>query len=155
MILHRTFYRRFFPGPEPGTKLESMSLREVCLNAIEKFNLPTLHKRTKIEGSSWKIPEAAFQDEMYCCLSDKLCKLPIMTEYSHNREDGRIDFYVYDKSWGIETLQHGSEKAIKDHAGRFLPSAGKYWKWHIFQDYIIINFCPPDAVRKIQIEGNV
>lgn len=98
------------------------------------------------------IPEAAFQDEMYCALSFELQNLPILSEYSHTK-DGKIDFFIFDKKWGIEVLQCGSMSKIAEHTARFAVG-GKYREWNIFKDYIILNFCSKSTVRKIEIEGN-
>jgi ElaB/YqjD/DUF883 family membrane-anchored ribosome-binding protein len=97
------------------------------------------------------IPEAAYQDEMYCALNFELQNLPILSEYSHTK-DGRVDFFIFDKKWGIELLQCGSISRITEHAARF-ATGGRYRKWNIFNDYIILNFCSRDTVRKLEIEG--
>ena len=97
------------------------------------------------------IPEAAYQDEMYCALNYELQNLPILSEYSHTK-DGRIDFFIFQKKWGIEVLQGGSMSQIAEHAARF-ASGGRYREWNIFEDYIILNFCSKSTVRKIEIEG--
>ena len=97
------------------------------------------------------IPEAAYQEELYCALTFELRNLPILPEYSHNKR-GRIDFFVFDKKWGIEVLQGGSISSIAEHAARF-ATGGKYRVWNIFNDYIILNFCSKETVRKLEIEG--
>ena len=90
---------------------------------------------------------------MHCCLNFELCNLPILSEYSHSK-DGRVDLYIFDRKWGIELLQEGNKSKIAEHAARF-GSDGKYHKWNIFEDYIILNFCSKSTIRKIEIEGNV
>ena len=130
-----------------------MTLRQTCLNAIERFSPSVLQNRSMQSCGHWGIPEAAFQDEMYCSLNYELHNLPVLSEYSHTK-DGRVDFYIFDKKWGIEVLQCGSKTEIAKHAARFAPG-GKYREWNIFEDYIILNFCSKSTVRKLEIEGNV
>ncbi|KAI9666281.1 MAG: hypothetical protein M1821_004216 [Bathelium mastoideum] len=150
--LHRRVaYRRLFPGREPDAVLESLSLQQVCVNAIARFSPSTLQKRRNSKSKrSWGIPEAAFQDELYCCLGLELHCLPILPEYSHTG-DGRIDFLVSDRKWGIEILQCGGYTEIAEHAARF-SSDGSYAKWGIMEDYVILNFCPRSALHEVKID---
>ncbi|KAF2876296.1 hypothetical protein BDV95DRAFT_614989 [Massariosphaeria phaeospora] len=147
-IHRRIAYRRLFPGPEPGTSLEKVGLQQVCINAIARFSPSALQKRPTRSDKRWGIPEAAFQDEIYCCLNRELRNLPILTEYSHT-SDGRIDFYIFSQKWGIEVMQCGSSRELAEHVGRF-KAGGKYQKW---EDYIILNFCTKSAFRKINTKG--
>lgn len=89
---------------------------------------------------------------MYCALNYELQNLPILSEYSHTK-NGRIDFFVFDRKWGIEVLQCGSMSEIAEHAARF-AAGGRYREWNIFKDYIILNFCSKSTVQTIEIEGN-
>ncbi|KAF2816880.1 uncharacterized protein BDZ99DRAFT_504827 [Mytilinidion resinicola] len=124
----------------------AIALREViCLNAIERFSPSVLRSR-----NCQSIPEAAFQDELYCCLNYELQSLPILSEYSHTK-DGRVDFYIFDKKWGIEVLQSRRKEVITEHARRF-QTGGKYQQWNIFDDYVILNFCSKPALREIEID---
>ncbi|KAL9109588.1 MAG: hypothetical protein Q9227_005768 [Pyrenula ochraceoflavens] len=97
-----------------------------------------------------RIPEGTFQDEMYCCLNYELQSLPILSEYSHTK-DGRIDFYVFDKKWGIEVLQSRRKADITAHIRRF-QTGGKYQGWNILDNYIILNFCSKAALQEIEIK---
>ena len=92
-----------------------------------------------------------FQDELYSCLNQELCNLPILTEYSHTK-DGRIDFYIFDRKWGIEILSSGSKAKVMEHAARF-TAGGKYHAWNILEDYIILNFCSRSTIQTINLEG--
>ncbi|KAL9619029.1 MAG: hypothetical protein Q9160_006350 [Pyrenula sp. 1 TL-2023] len=152
-IHRRVAYRRLFPGPEPGTKSELMTLRQSCINAIERFSPSVLQNRPTQSRDSWGVPEAAFQDEVYCCLNYELHNTPILTEYAHT-SDGRIDFYVFPKKWGIEVLQCGSKADIIKHAARFAPG-GQYRAWNILDDFMILNFCPKSAIREIKIDAGL
>lgn len=153
--LHRRVaYRRLFPGREPDAVLKNLSLLQICTNAIARFSPGTLQNRRYPQSNrSWGIPEAAFQDELYCCLNLELHYLPILSEYSHTK-NGRIDFYVADRRWGIEVLQCGSKADIAEHTARFV-TGGKYGKWGVMDDFIILNFCPRSALREVYIEGKL
>lgn len=153
--LHRRVaYRRLFPGREPDAVLKDLSLLQICSNAIARFSPSALQDRRYSQSSgSWGIPEAAFQNELYCCLNRGLYYLPILSEYSHSK-DGRIDFYISDQKWGIEVLQCGSNTGIAEHIARF-ASGGKYQRWEIMDDYIILNFCPRAALREVKISGRL
>lgn len=153
--LHRRVaYRRLFPGREPDAVLKDLSLQQICTNAIARFSPGTLQNRRYSQSSgSWGIPEAAFQDELYCCLNLELHYLPILSEYSHTK-NGRIDFYISGQKWGIEVLQCGSDADIASHTARF-TTGGKYQIWDIMDDYIILNFCPRSALRKVKFQGKL
>lgn len=153
--LHRRVaYRRLFAGREPDATLKNLSLLQICTNAIARFSPGALQDRRYSQpNGNWGIPEAAFQKEMYYCLSRELHYLPILSEYSHTK-DGRIDFYISDKRWGIEVMQCGSNTGIAKHTARFATS-GKYQMWDIMDDYIILNFCPRAALREVAIKGKL
>jgi len=153
--LHRRVaYRLLLPGQEPDAFLRNLSLQQICTNAIARFSPSTLQNRQRSRSTkSWSIPEAAFQDELYSCLSIELNYLPILSEYSHTKE-GRIDFYVSDRKWGIEILQCGNRTELEKHIARF-ASGGNYEKWGIMDDYIILNFCPRSALRSISLSGTL
>lgn len=145
-------YRRLLPGPDPDSA-QSITLQQVCLNAIQRFSPSALQPRFTQSPGRWGVPEAAFQDEMYCCLNYELRNLPILSEYSHTK-DGRVDFYVFDKKWCIEVLQCGSKTGIAEHAARF-ATGGNYRTWNIFEDHIILNFCSKSTLSQIETGGNV
>lgn len=133
--------------------MKQFGLLEVCLNAIRKISPSAVGTRNAQSQGRWIVPEAAFQDEMYRCLHHELRHLPILSEYTHTSE-GRIDFYIYDKKWGVEILQSGSNAQIMEHAARFRPG-GRYSAWNILDDYIILNFCPKSKLQDLKIEGTL
>ncbi|KAF2106486.1 hypothetical protein BDV96DRAFT_607363 [Lophiotrema nucula] len=150
--LHRRVaYRRLFTGREPDASNKNLSLQQICTNAIARMSPGALQPRTYSQSkNSWGIPEAAFQVEFYCCLSHELRYLPILSEYSHTT-DGRVDFYVSDKRWGIEIIQSGTNAELSEHIARF-TNGGKYQQWQIMDDYIILNFCPRSQLPRIKIQ---
>jgi hypothetical protein len=150
--LHRRVaHRRLISHPEQDA-IDNLSLQDTCSNAIARFSPGALRSRQDLRSSrNWGIPEAAFQDELYCCLNLELRCLPILSEYAHTK-DGRIDFYVADKKWGIELLQCGNTREIAVHTARF-GKGGRYQEWGIMDDFIILNFCPRSALRKVRING--
>ena len=88
---------------------------------------------------------------MYSCLAFELHNLPVFAEFAQD-ETGRVDFFIFDKKWGIEILQNGGKQNVAEHASRFAPG-GKYRAWGIFEDYIILNFCPKAATWQIDFPG--
>ena len=144
----RVAHRRLLRGPNPDAAPDGRTLPQVCLNAIEGLSPSVMQSQLNDHGS---FPEAAFQDEIYRCLYRELHHLPILSEYSHSR-NGRIDFYIFDKKWGIEILQSGSKAQLMEHAARFGPG-GKYKAWNILDDYIVLSFCPKSKVRNMEIQG--
>ena len=96
------------------------------------------------------IPEAAFQDEIYCCLNHELHNLPILSEYSHTK-DGRVDFYIYKKKWCIEVLQCGNKAELAKHIARF-ATGGKYRAWNIFEVTLFSTSAPCLCLRRWKLK---
>ncbi|KAF7882078.1 hypothetical protein EAF00_011594 [Botryotinia globosa] len=155
-IHRRIAYRRLIPGPPAGSISDTITLQQACLNAIERFSPSVLHNRSPSSNincqsiTNWGIPEAVFQDEMYCCLNRELHNLPILSEYAETK-DGRIDFFIFGKRWGIEILQSGNIGRLEEYADRF-KAGGKYHKWGILEDYIILNFCSKSSLDALKIK---
>ncbi|PVI08714.1 hypothetical protein DM02DRAFT_466219, partial [Periconia macrospinosa] len=137
-------YSRFFAGSETS----DIRLKQLCINAIARFSPEALLNRSRRGG--WNIPEAAFQNELYHCLNIERQHLPVLSEYSH-RGNGRIDFFMSRQRWGIELLQSGTSSDIINHLTRFSTN-GTYEQWRIMEDFMVINFCPRSALRKVAIE---
>ena len=94
------------------------------------------------------MPEAALREEIYRCLCRELDDSPILSEHSHSKS-GRVDFYIFDKKWGIAILQSGTKAQIMEHAARFRPG-GKYKSWNILDDYIVLSFCSKYKLRNME-----
>jgi hypothetical protein len=148
--LHRRVaYRRLCAGLETDAVVGNLSLQQICANAIARFSPAALQNCPS--NRSWGIPEAAFRDELYSCLSLELHCLPILSQYTHSK-DGRIDLFVASQKWGIEILQCESNTELASRIARFAPD-GKYYNWKIRDDYVILNFCPRSALAGIKIQG--
>ncbi|KAL9121667.1 MAG: hypothetical protein Q9187_001781 [Circinaria calcarea] len=148
-IHRRVAHMRLLPGPDPDAAPDGRTLLQVCLNAIEGISPSAIQSRS---SNRWSIPEAAFQDEIYRCLHRELNHLPILSEYAHS-SNGGVDFYIFDKKWGVEILQSGSKAQIMEHAARFGPE-GKYRTWNILDDYIVLSFCPKPKLRNLEIQDS-
>ncbi|KAI9685635.1 MAG: hypothetical protein M1820_010769 [Bogoriella megaspora] len=119
--LHRKVAYHRLLGPELDALWPGFSLQQTCMHAISRFSPRAFRHRQRIaENGSWKLPEGAFQNEMYLCLTLELSHYPILAEHS-NSEEGRIDFFVSDRMWGIEILQCGTYTTINEHVARFAP----------------------------------
>ena len=148
--LHRKVAYRRLLGPGQDALWPGFSLQQTCMHAISRFSPGAFTHRQRISGNrSWRFPERAFQNEMYLCLTLELLHLPVLAEHSNN--EGRIDFFISDRMWGIEILQCGKYATINEHVARFAPH-GKYRSLGL-HDYIILNFCPKSGLSHIAIEG--
>ena len=137
--LHRRIaYRRLFSGREPDAVLQSTRLQQMCMNAIARFSPSALQSGRRSNSRATWTPEIAFQQELYTCMHIELHHIPILSDYAHTQE-GRIDFYISEKKWGIELLRCGTARTLAEHVNRF-TKGGKYQKWHTIDDFIILNF---------------
>ena len=149
--LHRKVAYRRLLGPEPEAIWPGFSLQQICMNAISRFSPEAFRSRQVItKKGDWKIPERAFQNELFLCLAQELLHLPILTEYP-TIEGGRMDFFILDRRWGIEILQCGNNTTINEHIARFAPN-GRYYSLGM-NDYIVLNFCPKSALPNIEVES--
>jgi hypothetical protein len=100
---------------------------------------PTLLKAhgRKVAYVSVGRPEAQYAYELYRCLhivTGEKCS--IQCEYSLT-EDGKIDFFLKGKNWGLEVLREGDR--MQNHLDRF-GTGGAYGKWGIMEDHILLDF---------------
>jgi hypothetical protein len=134
-----------FASTDDGIQCE---LKELCFAALGKFSPTSLQshgkKINRIPGAMR--PEAQYAYELYRCMySITGGKCVIHSEYSYTVE-GRIDFFIKSRQWGIECLKDGDR--MSNHENRF-QGQGAYGSWGIVCDYIILNFCtkPPKKKR--------
>ena len=117
---------------------ESMSLKDVCVHALQFINGSALRKTQEFIKDGF-LKEGQWQDEFYGCLTRILS-----TEYAISAEaghelgcKGEIYFYINGKfKWGIELLREGSD--LGGHLDRFKKN-GIYFKMEK-KDYIVIDF---------------
>ncbi|KAI4239785.1 MAG: hypothetical protein LQ349_000093 [Xanthoria aureola] len=117
------------------------SLLATTIDALRLFSPSALTSRTERRNHEWVIPEATFHAEMYRCLQRILPGYFIAIEWQQD-QTGRVDIYLPRDRLGIELLQNETLNEIVEHVGRFDETlCGKYWKWKIIDDYLVINFC--------------
>lgn len=103
---------------------------------ILKFSPRNLTPRV-VGSSTQTIPEAQFQDEFYH--ASVILTNGVMSFPEFGNKQGRIDFFIPSKKWGIELLRNGDR--INAHIKRF--TKGQYGKWisdGVLKDYVIIDF---------------
>ena len=138
-------HRRCIDWMVNGLPLESgiteSNLLEFALAVIKRFSRQSL-KKCEIGLKAQFIPEAQFQDEFYSASSKHSKGSVSFPEFGTT--NGRIDFFIRSKRWGVELLRDGNR--LSQHARRF--TEGEYGKWikkGWMSDYIIIDFrtrCP-------------
>lgn len=116
------------------------SLLDTIINALRSFSPSALTSRTTRPNHEWVIPEATFQAEIYRCLQRILPGCFIATEYQHN-QSGRVDFYLPEDRLGLELLQNGTLDEIEEHTEHVDTLCGKYGRWGIMKDFLVVNFC--------------
>ena len=112
------------------------NLFEFALAVVQRFSRQSLEKR-EIGPKAQSIPEAQFQDEFYSASSKHAHGSVSFPEFG--TKDGRIDFFIRSKKWGVELLRDGNR--LGQHVRRF--TEGEYGKWvkkKWMSDYIIIDF---------------
>lgn len=140
-------YWRTHPGAGLDAKPDKRTLREVCIAVLGRFSHNALQPRREQSGSQWQFPEAQFHAEMYSCIRKELHGLPILSELSPDSR-GRIDLYIIFQRWGIELIQNGTVASILEASSRFGPR-GRYSRWGILDDYVIINFCSKETYQDL------
>ena len=133
-------HRRCIDWQLNGLPLESRiiepNLFEFALAIIQRFSRQSLEKR-EIGPKAQSIPEAQFQDEFYSSSSRHSKGSVSFPEFG--TKNGRIDFFIRSKKWGVELLRDGNR--LSQHARRF--TEGEYGEWikkGWMTDYIIIDF---------------
>ena len=128
---------------------------------MQSFSPSALNSRRHLSSEGqWSIPDAALQTEMYAALKSELKGSLKRSEYSQT-QPGRIDFWLPDQAWGIILLQNGTLDAMKDHTANHSQSdsnlnlCGKYKRWGIMKDFVIINFCFGSKHHDLKNTGTV
>ena len=136
-LLHRRYLNYLvFPSK---TELEDDDILKFIIKVIHLMSESTASTAQRHQLGSFiqSIPEAKFQKDFYaaCCEYDK--SLVSFPEFG--TKDGRIDFFIHCKKWGIELLRNGDRLA--PHVRRF--TQGEYGEWlksGYMEDYITLDF---------------
>ena len=73
--------------------------------------------RPEVEPKAQTIPEAQFQDEFYSASSKQAHGSVSFPEFG--TKNGRIDFFIRSKKWGVELLRDGNR--LSQHARHDVP----------------------------------
>jgi hypothetical protein len=133
--LHRRCVDWMVNGLPVESKITESKPLEFALAVIKKFSRQSLDKCEV--GPEVQSREVQFQDEFYSA-SSKHASGPV-TFPEFGTRNGRIDFVIQSKKWGVELLRDGGRLAR--HARRVTEEEygewiGKGW----MSDYIIIDF---------------
>lgn len=121
----------------PKAPFMTNSLLDFVIRVASCFS-PTqlVETRRLASGGIQQIPEAHYQDEFY--MNCHICsKGSILSFPECGTTEGRVDFYIPAKKWGVELLCKGDR--LSQHSGRF-SSSGSYKKGLSLSDYIILDF---------------
>lgn len=129
----------------PSPELRSMDLDTFWRKVVFAFSSSVLHERHSMVPTPFKtFAEAQFQNESYrASYAVTRGYMTLSPEYSTPREllkQGRIDFFIKDKKWGIEILRDGDK--MNPHIARFLQE-GAYHPWvatGAIEEYVLLDF---------------
>ena len=135
--LHRWYieWKLFENLPFPQA-FESESVLQLVIDVVYGFSPSHLSCDRRVNPVYiQRPPEAQYQDEFYrSCY--KISNGSLKTSPEFGTAEGRIDFYIPSKNWGVEILRDGDR--LKGHNNRFLPS-GSYGANLVISDYIILD----------------
>jgi len=135
--LHQTFVESFLNGSRNAVISEA-TLRDFVVAICHKMSPVNFHARQVGAAYIQRTPEAQYGDEFYRACMDHT-EGSIITPSEWINQEGRIDFYLPSRRWGIEILRDGNE--IQDNNNRF--TYGAYSKWIVggeMEDYILLDF---------------
>lgn len=119
-------------------EISEKKLVDFAIAVIRKFSPLNLETPRRLGTYVQRIPEAQYQDEFYRACSDHTQNCVASFPEFGNKQ-GRIDFFIPSKKWGVELLRDGNR--IAPHSERF--TEGEYGKWikeKTMEDYIILDF---------------
>jgi len=134
--LHRRCIDWKLNGSPLKSRIIEPNLFEFALAIIQRFSRQSLEKH-ETGRKAQSTPEAQFQDEFYSASSRHSKGSVSFPEFG--TKNGRIDFFIRSKKWGVELLRDGNR--LSQHARRF--TEGEYGEWiknGWMSDYIIIDF---------------
>jgi len=135
--LHRLFVEWKLSGQNPPIPIEAPSLLEFVIQIIKRFS-PLNLSCPRLVGPYYfqTLPEAQYQNEFYrCCYDLTAGSLTTLPEFGTG--DGRVDFYIPSKKWGVELLRDG--QLLEQHSRRFAPT-GQYGRTLDIDEYIVLDF---------------
>ena len=132
-LLHRWFVEWKLWDYYPPPPIKTGDILTFVISIIKNFSPKRLAtERTLPSGEIQLVPEAQYQVEFYRCCSDR----SILTFPEYGTGQGRVDFYIPAKEWGVELLRNGDRLA--EHSGRF-SNTGSYATTLSLSDYIILD----------------
>lgn len=136
--LHQRYVEWILFGMPTNGTIKEKKVVDFSIAVIRKFSPLNLEAPRCLGTSVQRIPEAQFQDEFYRACSDHT-KNCVASFPEFGNKQGRIDFFIPSKKWGVELLRDGNR--IASHSKRF--TEGEYSKWikeKKMVDYIILDF---------------
>ena len=124
-------------GITDTTSFDCADILELVINVISIFSPHVLSTPQDAgPGRVQRLQEAQYQDEFYrCCYTYSNSSLITFPEFGI--ANGRVDFYIPAKKWGVELLRDGNQLA--QHSGRFSSQTGSYGTTLPLSDYIILD----------------
>ncbi|KAL5480169.1 hypothetical protein ACEPAI_1439 [Sanghuangporus weigelae] len=134
--LHQQFLEwQLFADRDPAAPLPERLL-DYILKVIRLFNPEVVSGSRPIRaGVAQRQPEIQYQDEFYRCAHEFSRGSLLHSEFGN--PDGRIDFHVNSKRWGIEIVRDADRLA--QHSEWFSAS-GAYERDLLFDDYVVLYF---------------
>lgn len=137
--------------PDSFDGVSFTTVKELCFAAISHFSPLQLQDHVRkaqhlaIKYGHGSQLEAQYADELYRCLykvTKERCIIHSEFSYTNN---GRLDFFLRAKSWGIEVLHEDDQKNLNQFKRK-----SKYSSWNLVKDSIALNFrrSEPDPKTK-------
>lgn len=141
--LHEKYIEHLIGGkPRQFPDERFPTIQSLCKEVLEHFSKRNLEHCTqgKLSTAGKLRPlEAQYQDEFYRAFNAVVGRgVPISSEWSREG-DGRVDFWIPQKRWGIELLR--DHNRVTEHCARF-KEGGRYYPWieaGMLEDWIIID----------------
>jgi len=136
--LHQAYVDRLLYGSRIVSVQEETLLAYV-IAVCKKISSSSFQKKRPIGAARIRRPpEAQYCDEFYRASSTHN-EGSVITFSEFGTKEGRVDFFVPSKKWGIELLRDGDR--LRAHHDSFV--SGAYAKWMdsgVMEDYIILDF---------------
>ena len=151
--LHRLFVEWKLFCRNLDIPIQAPNLLEFEIQIIKRFsplNFP--HPRTVGPYYFQTVPEAQYQDEFYrCCYGLTAGSLTTLSEFG--TADGRVNFYIPSKNWGVELLRDGQ---CEQHHNNFSPTGRMEWPSTLTNILCLTlegrKLCRPTLVRAFHLD---